>query len=147
MSETEYRCNNCGALVKPTDTMCPKCGKNLSEVGRNIKKTFVEVIGLADSAQTITGSLEQGYAQLSGTFNVQQKRIANSFNFPENFETLRSIADTEKEQMKIMEEQMRLMEQQRKDALEDAKRQRRYFYVSTAIAVFALIIAILSKVL
>ena len=139
LGETEYYCNNCGAQIKPTDTICPKCGKKISEVGKNIRKTFNEVLGLVDSAKTITGSLADGYAQLSGTFNVQQNRIADSVNFAPNLETLKSIAESEKEQV-------RLMEQQRKDAMEDAKRQKRFFYISTAIAVAAVIIAVVTVI-
>jgi len=142
MGETKYYCQNCGAQIKPTDTTCPKCGKNLSEVGKRIEKTISETMGLADSVQTIstiTGSLAEGYNQLSGTFNVQQKSIADSYNLGPNFETLKSIAESEKEQV-------RLMEQQRKDAMEDAKRQKRFFYISTAIAVVAVIAAVVAVI-
>jgi hypothetical protein len=51
-------------------------------------------------------------------------------------ETLKSIAESEKEQV-------RLMEQQRKDAMEDAKRQKRFFYISTAISVTEITVAII----
>jgi hypothetical protein len=135
MSDTEYYCNNCGARIKPTDTTCPKCGKNINEVGKTIKKTFGEVLGLADSAQTITGSLANGYAQLSGTFSVQQRTIAEEYNFGPSLEVLKSISESEKEQIRIME-------QQRNDAIEDAKKQRKRFYISTAIAVAALVVAV-----
>lgn len=137
MSETEYYCNNCGSRIKPTDTTCPNCGKNINEVGKAVKKTFGEVLGLADSAQTITGSLANGYAQLSGTFNVQQKTIAEAYNFGPSFQILKSISESEKEQIRIME-------QQRNDAIEDAKRQKKRFYISTAIAVAALIVAMVA---
>ena len=46
---SKYYCQNCGVEIKPTDTACPKCGKNLSEVGRRIEMTFTETIGLSDS--------------------------------------------------------------------------------------------------
>lgn len=142
MGETKYYCHNCGAQVMPTDTTCPKCGKNLSQVGKRIEKTISDTTSLADSVQTIstiTGSLAEAYNQLSGTFNVHQKNIADSYNLGSNFETLKSIAESEKEQI-------RLMEQQRRDAVEDAKRQKRFFYISTAIAVVAVIVAVVAVI-
>jgi NMD protein affecting ribosome stability and mRNA decay len=51
MGETKYYCQNCGAQIKPTDTVCPKCGKNLSEVGRRIEVTITQTIGLSDSVE------------------------------------------------------------------------------------------------
>jgi hypothetical protein len=51
-------------------------------------------------------------------------------------ETLKSIAESEKEQV-------RLMEQQRKDAMEDAKRQKKRFYISTALNIIAIIVTLL----
>ncbi|MGA3191889.1 MAG: zinc-ribbon domain-containing protein [Candidatus Bathyarchaeia archaeon] len=47
--ETKYYCQSCGEQIKPTDTTCPKCGKNLSEAGRRIEKTFDESVGLSSS--------------------------------------------------------------------------------------------------
>jgi hypothetical protein len=38
------------------------------------------------------------------------------------------------------------MEQQRNDAIEDARRQKRRFYISTAIAVVALIVAVVAVI-
>jgi uncharacterized Zn finger protein (UPF0148 family) len=48
----EYYCQNCGAQIKPTDTVCPKCGRNLSEVGRRIEVTITETIGVSASVET-----------------------------------------------------------------------------------------------
>jgi Zn finger protein HypA/HybF involved in hydrogenase expression len=52
MSEHKYYCRNCEAEIKPTDTVCPKCGKKLSEVGRNIVVNLTETIGVSDSVKT-----------------------------------------------------------------------------------------------
>ena len=49
---SEYYCQNCGAQIKPTDTVCPKCGKNLSEVGRRMEITITETIGVSASIET-----------------------------------------------------------------------------------------------
>ena len=48
-SEAQYYCQNCGAQVKSSDTVCPKCGKNLNEVGKKIKSTHGEGWGLSQS--------------------------------------------------------------------------------------------------
>jgi uncharacterized OB-fold protein len=44
---------NCGSQIKPTDTICPKCGKKLSEVGRRIELTVTDSITLSDSVETL----------------------------------------------------------------------------------------------
>jgi len=49
---SKYYCQNCGSEIKPLDTVCPKCGKNLSEVGRRIEVTIVENITISDSVET-----------------------------------------------------------------------------------------------
>jgi len=49
--ENKYYCQNCGARIKPTDTVCPKCGKNLKEVGRRVEVTITETIGLSDRVE------------------------------------------------------------------------------------------------
>jgi predicted glycosyltransferase involved in capsule biosynthesis len=97
-------------------------------------------LGLADSAKTITGSLADGYAQLSGTFNVQQKSIAGSYNFASSFErlteTLKNIAESDK---KLVQ----LTEQQRNDAIQETKKQRKWLYITTAITIIAIIVTII----
>jgi len=65
MAESSYYCNNCGARIKPTDIVCPKCGENLSNVGRRIEKTITETIRLSDNVslgKVFTGS----FANISG---------------------------------------------------------------------------------
>jgi predicted amidophosphoribosyltransferase len=42
MSEVKYYCQNCGAEIKAIDTICPSCGKNLSEVGKRIEVNIIE---------------------------------------------------------------------------------------------------------
>jgi len=48
----EYYCQNCDAQIKSTDAVCPKCGKNLSEVGRRIEVTVAAAIGVSASVET-----------------------------------------------------------------------------------------------
>jgi len=50
--EHKYYCQNCGSQISPTDVVCPKCGKKLSEVGKRIEVTIVESITLSDSVET-----------------------------------------------------------------------------------------------
>lgn len=47
MSEHKHYCQNCGSQIKPTDEVCPKCGKKLSEVGRRIEVTVTGTMGLS----------------------------------------------------------------------------------------------------
>jgi len=49
--ESKYYCQNCGAQIKSTDMVCPKCGKNLKEVGRRVEVTVTETIGLSDRVE------------------------------------------------------------------------------------------------
>ena len=48
----KYYCQNCGSQLNSTDLICPKCGKNLSEVGRRIEVTVAESITFSDSIET-----------------------------------------------------------------------------------------------
>lgn len=51
MAEQKHYCQNCSSEIKSTDTICPKCGKNLQEVGRRIEVTITETIGLSDEVK------------------------------------------------------------------------------------------------
>ncbi len=50
--EHKYYCQNCNSQIKSTDTVCPKCGKKLSEVGRRILVTVADSITISDSVET-----------------------------------------------------------------------------------------------
>jgi len=50
--EPKYYCKNCGSEIKSTDTICPNCGKKLSEVGRRIEVILKENITISDSIKT-----------------------------------------------------------------------------------------------
>jgi len=51
MAEPKYYCQNCGSQIKSTDTICPKCEKNLKEVGRRIEVTITETIVVSDAVK------------------------------------------------------------------------------------------------
>lgn len=50
--EAKYYCKNCNARIESTDTVCPKCGKNLKEVGRTIEISVDASIGVSAKAET-----------------------------------------------------------------------------------------------
>lgn len=50
--EHKFYCQNCDSQIKSTDTICPKCAKNLSKVGKRIVVTIAETIKLTDSVET-----------------------------------------------------------------------------------------------
>ncbi|MBX5328597.1 MAG: zinc ribbon domain-containing protein [Candidatus Bathyarchaeota archaeon] len=47
--ERKYYCQSCGRQIKPTDTLCPICGKNLNKVGKRIEVTVRDTIGLSEN--------------------------------------------------------------------------------------------------
>jgi len=51
MVENKYYCQNCNAEIKSTDTVCPKCGKNLKEVGRRVLVTVEDTLTLSDEVE------------------------------------------------------------------------------------------------
>lgn len=51
MVDNKYYCNNCGAEISATDTICPNCGKNLKEVGRRVLVTVTDTISLSDEVK------------------------------------------------------------------------------------------------
>jgi hypothetical protein len=63
------------------------------------------VMDEADSISTISGSLRQGFAELRGTFNVNQNKMAKSLNFDQNLEYLKKIAEELEKSRKLAEEQ------------------------------------------
>jgi uncharacterized OB-fold protein len=127
-AKTSIKCGNCGEPLEPNMDKCPKCGSKNRAIA-------IEDRGRGQEMVTVTRSLAMGYSQLSETFDAGQKTIAASVDIPSKLETLEKIAEIEKEQTELMKQQI-------KDAKEDAKKQKRYFYVSIAIAVVAIIVAI-----
>jgi len=49
---SRYYCQKCGHQVKPTDTICPNCGADLSKVGRRIEVTITETLGVSVGVET-----------------------------------------------------------------------------------------------
>jgi hypothetical protein len=107
-------------------------------------------IGFSDNAKTIstamstistiTGSLAEGYKDLSSSFTVGQKEIAQTYKFDQQIPYLKQIADNTQKTAKMMEEQV-------KDGKTNTTSQNRQFYiglgVGIAIAIVSNIIVIL----
>lgn len=102
----------------------------------------------ADSISTISGSIKQSYGTLAGTFSPNQISMANSLHIDQNFDYFKKIADSMKKSTKLLEEQRDEAIRQRTEAVEDAKKERRNFYISLAVTivlgVVALIVAIMA---
>lgn len=126
MSENSTKCSNCGEPLDPTMDKCPKCGSGDREI-------TVEDEGKGQDAVSVARSLVLGYSELAETFDAEQKTIANTSGVTSSMGEIEGITE--------------LLKEQRENAKEDAKRQRRYFYVSTAIAVVAIIVAIITHYL
>jgi len=115
------------------------------------KKFTVEIVeGMAftDAASAgaisaISGSIQQGFDTLRGTFNPNQNSIANSLHIDQNFDYLKKIADSMEKSVKLAEEQRDEAIRQRKEAVEDAKRERRNFYISLAVTIVLGVIALI----
>jgi hypothetical protein len=67
--ERKYYCQSCGEQIKPTDAVCPKCGKNLSEVGKRIEVTITDTLGISDSVSYQVNTINRlEKAKLVGKF-------------------------------------------------------------------------------
>lgn len=121
----------------------------MSEKTEDKPKTYVvkvaDTITLADTASveaisTISGSIKQGIDALRGTFNTDQREMANSLNLDQNLEYLKKIAEE-------LEKSRKLVEQQRDEAIKDAKRERRNFYVSLLVTIVLGVVAVIVGIL
>lgn len=109
------------------------------------KVELVEGIKLKDSVSvntvsTVSGSIQQSFNTLRGTFDVNQNTIADSLRIDQNFEYLKDIAAN-------MEKSVKLAEEQRDEAIKDAKRERRNFNISLAVTIVFGIVAVIIGIL
>jgi DNA polymerase III delta prime subunit len=92
-----------------------------------------EQIVVDDSAQniaTIAGKIGEDYVKLSKTFNRKQKKIANSADLDSKLKNLDKIARTNNRLVELQEKQV--------------KNARKVLFISTAITIIAIIIAVIS---
>lgn len=87
----------------------------------------------ADSISTISGSIKQSFDTLSGTFNINQKSIADSMHLDQNLEYLKKIAEE-------LEKNRKLAEEQRDEAIKDARKERNRFYVGVVIGIVGIVV-------
>ena len=98
----------------------------------------MEGIALADTASsssisTISGSVKQSFDTLRGTFDTNQKFIADYLHIEQNLEYLPKIAEN-------MEKAVKLAEKQRDEAIKEARKDRNRFYVGILIGVVGIIV-------
>jgi predicted ATP-dependent serine protease len=74
MVENKYFCQNCGAEIASTVTVCPNCGKNLKDVGRRIEVTVTETIGLSDEVKV--GLTKEQISTIEKVLKAVKKELA-----------------------------------------------------------------------
>jgi hypothetical protein len=99
---------------------------------------IVEGIALADTASsssisTISSSVKQSFDTLRGTFDTNQKFIADYLHIEQNLEYLPEIAEN-------MEKAVKLAEKQRDEAIKEARKDRNRFYVGVLIGVVGIVV-------
>lgn len=72
MAENKYYCQNCGEEISAMDTVCPKCGKNLEEVGRRVLVTVTDTISLSEKVEVIPKEIRE-------KLNPQQLSVYQKF--------------------------------------------------------------------
>jgi len=106
---------------------------------KNHSVKIADGIALADTASsssisTISGSIKQSFDTLRGTFDTNQKFIANSLHLERNLEYLPKIAESTEKAAKLAEEQ-------RDEAIKEAKKDRNRFYVGVLIGAVGIVAA------
>ena len=82
----------------------------------------------------VSGSLAEGYSQLSGSFTIDQKRLADSLKLPSDLEILNKIAVNQ-------EKTLKLAAQQRDEAISESKRDHRRFIIGTLLGIVGIVVA------
>lgn len=87
MVENKYFCQNCGAEITSTDTVCPNCRKNLKDMGRRIEVIVTETIGLSDEVKV--GLTKEQIGIIEKVLKTIKKELAKkkiesiTFGFPQ----------------------------------------------------------------
>lgn len=100
---------------------------------KNLSVKIAEGIALADAASsssisTISGSIKQSFETLRGTFDTNQKFIADSLHLEQNLEYLQKMSEN-------LEKAVQLAEEQRDEAIQEARKYRNRFYAGVMIGV------------
>ncbi len=107
-------------------------------------------IGFAENAKTIstamstistvTGSLVEGYKDLSSSFTVKQKEIAQTYKFDQQIPYLKQIADNTQKTVELIEEQV-------KDGKTASILQTRQFRIGLGVGIVIAIVSTITAVL
>lgn len=89
-----------------------------------------------NSLTAVSGSIYSAVSDLRSTFDVRQQNIAQTHNLDQNINYLRDIAES-------MKKTVDMAKKQRDDAIEDAKTERKRFYITLGITVILGIVAII----
>lgn len=120
--------------------MSEKKDKESKTINLHLKDGF----SLSDNIfSNISGSINQGYAELKSTFNVNQNRIAETYNLDRNVPYLKQMAEAMDKTVKLAEEQRDLAIQQRDSAVKDAKKQIKLTYITIGIAIVTIVVTII----
>jgi hypothetical protein len=85
MWETKFFCLNCHVQVEPTDSTCHICGKNLSEVGKEVVETFagrVVVVGRTEITKKQRSIVQKVFKSLKDEF-AKREIESVTFGFPQ----------------------------------------------------------------
>jgi len=134
--KASIKCSNCGESLEPNMDSCPKCGSK----DRTIS---VGDIGIGKETVTIVKTISDEYNQLSETFTSDQKRMADSMNIMSTLEQLRKNTENLDAILQNNKRLVELAEEDKSRAIENQRSQRKTLYATTALAIFAIVVAIL----
>jgi hypothetical protein len=105
---------------------------------KNYSVKITEGIALADTASSssisaISGSIKQSFDALRGTFDTNQKFIADYLHLEQNLECLPKMSEN-------LEKAVKLAEEQRDEAIKEAKKDRNRFYVGVVMGVVGIVV-------
>ena len=140
-------CIKCGKRLEPDMEKCPNCGSKDriirvrdGGVGKDAATVnaliTVEDSGKGEDMASISSSLVENYGQLSSSFTDEQKKIADALQFFSKLDHLKTIAESDKRLVELAKEG-------KKQAEEEAKRQRKLSYITIGVAFGAIIVAVL----
>ena len=117
--------------------------ENEKSISKTINLNLKDGSAIIANFSKISGSINQAYSELKSTFDVKQNHIAEAYNLDNNIPHLKQIADAMNITVKLTEGQRDLALQQRDTAVKDYEKQLKFTYISTGVAVVAVVVAII----
>lgn len=112
-----------------------------------------EINNISHRITESSGVAREGYNNLMGTFTPQQRSIADQYNIQANLNTVFTNTELIQQQNELIKKQTELMvkrdierEKEIEDARNEAKKQRDRFYITTGLAIIAIIITIIALI-